>query len=308
MAPSSQLKEGVYAAALTPLTAKLEPDLPALTAHFRWLLENGCDGIAPLGTTGEANSLSLENRTRIIEAVASADIAPSQVIVGTGSCAIGDTVKLTKLALSLGFSNVLVLPPFYYKDIPDDGLFSYFATLIEQVGDPDLRIFLYHFPKMSAMPISFDLVKRLRGTFGEVVAGLKDSSGDWENTSALLAAFPGFKVFSGSEEFLADNLQNGGPGCISATVNVTAKLAAKVMQSAGENRLELQRQLTQIRVALQRFPMVPVLKCLMHWHTGRDCWNAIVPPLTNLSQTQAGDLRRQISALDFFQEEFVCKY
>lgn len=304
MASLSAIKNGVFAAALTPFTDQHEPDCDALSAHLQWLLESGCDGVAPLGTTGEANSLSRDQRVRVIQAVAKANIPSDRAIIGTGSCSVSDTVFLSKLALSSGYPNVLIVPPFFYKNVSDDGLFLYFSTVIDQISDPDLRIFLYHFPQMSAVPFSIDLVGRLQQAHGEVISGLKDSSGDWSNTKALIEAFPNLAVFSGTEQFLCDNLALGGAGCISATTNVTAQLAAKVVASAGSKRQELQDQLTQIRLMLQQYPLVGALKQIMEWHTGRQTWRNILPPLTSLPQEQSELLRQKVTSSDFFNEYF----
>lgn len=204
---------GVFAAALTPLTADLAPDSAMLTTHARWLLDNGCHGVAVLGTTGEANSLSLAQRLVIIDTI-TAEIPADRLLIGTGTCALEDTVALTRAALARGCGNVLMLPTFYYKNQSDDAVYAGFAEVIDRVGDPDLRLYLYHFPQMSGTPIAAAVVARLIEAYPGIVVGLKDSSGDWDYTAALLRDFPGFAAFSGSERFLLDNLQLGGPGCI----------------------------------------------------------------------------------------------
>ncbi len=302
---STQLVSGVYAAALTPMTPNGTPDHAMVVAHCRWLLDNGCDGLAPLGTTGEANSQSLADRMALIKAIAAAGLPADRVVVGTGGCALGDTVALTRCALDAGYPNALVLPPFYYKGVTEDGLFAYYAALIERVGDPKFRLYLYHFPQMSAVPLSPALIGRLRDAFGDVVAGLKDSSGDWANTKHLIDTFPGFRVFSGSEQFLADNVAAGGMGCISASVNVTAPLAARVLRADPAARDRLQQDLTAIRMALQGFPMIPALKRILEWHTGNTGWRNVLPPLLPLSETAAGDLRRKIADFALFRDEIA---
>ncbi len=305
--PSTDLVTGVYAAALTPLTGRGQPNLGLFTSHCRWLLDKGCNGIVPLGTTGEANSLSIEDRLSVIDTVAAAEFPEDRVIIGTGACAVGDTVRITRHALEHGYHHVLLLPPFYYKGVSDDGLFAFFSSVIDGARDSRLRLYLYHFPKMSAVPISLELIGRLRAEFGEVVAGLKDSSGDWSNTGSILQAFPGFRAFSGSEQFLSDNMASGGPGCISATTNVTAPLAAKVLASRGQDRETLQHELTQVRLLLQEFPFIPALKQIMEWHTGELFWGNILPPITHLSPEAETDLRKKISQFGLFQHEIRLK-
>lgn len=303
--PSSELVDGAYAAALTPMTADMAPDTAAHIAHCQWLLKNGCDGIAPLGTTGEANSIGLDHRSAVIKAIAAAKLPSERVIIGTGNCAVQDTLRLTREAVKHGYPNVLVLPPFYYKSVSDDGLFAFFAKIIETVNDPALRLYLYHFPQMSAVPITQELVGRLRDAYGPVVAGLKDSSGDWSNTKAMMDAFPGFRAFSGTEQYLSDNLKAGGPGCISATTNVTAPLAGKVVNASEAARDALQQELTELRLVLQQFPLVAALKQIMEWHTGENHWQTILPPLTALSPERAEELKQAISGFALFQNELV---
>ena len=300
---STQLVSGVFAAALTPMTSTGAPDHTMAVGHCRWLLENGCDGLAPLGTTGEANSQSLADRMALIAALAAAGIPSNRVVVGTGGCALGDTVALTRSAVDAGFPNALVLPPFYYKGVSDDGLFAYYAALIERVGDPAFRLYLYHFPQMSTVPLSPVLIGRLRDTFGDVVAGLKDSSGDWVYTKHLLDTIPGFRVFSGTEQFLADNVAAGGVGCISATANVTAPLAARVLRADPVERARLQQELTTVRIALQGFPMIPALKRILEWHTGNPAWRNVLPPLLALPEAAAAELRRKIDDFPLFRDE-----
>ena len=302
---SVELVDGVYAASLTPMTPAGVPDRGMTVGHCHWLLEKGCDGVALLGTTGEANSQSLADRMALIEAIAAAGIAPNRVIVGTGGCALDDTVGLTRCAIDAGFLNVLMLPPFYYKNISDEGLFAYYAVLIERLAEPRLRLYLYHFPQMSAVPLSPALIGRLRDAYGDVVAGLKDSSGDWSNTKNLIDTYPGFRVFSGSEQYLSDNLAAGGPGCISATVNVMAPLAARVFRAKPAEREHLQRELTALRKALQGFPTIPALKRIMEWHTGNPVWRNLLPPLVALPEAVAVELRHKIADFPLFRDEIA---
>ena len=208
--------KGVYTAALTPLTADLGPDLDLLAGHGRWLLDNGCDGLAVLGTTGEANSFSLDERLLILDGLAEAGIPGEKLMPGTGACALPDAIELTRKALDIGAAGVLMLPPFYYKNPSDEGLFAAYSEIIQKVGDDRLRVFLYHFPQMSGVPITYPLIDRLLKEYPETVIGMKDSSGDFDNMSGAAREFPGFAVFSGSDEFLLPLIEAGGAGCITA--------------------------------------------------------------------------------------------
>jgi 4-hydroxy-tetrahydrodipicolinate synthase len=300
---ASDRPRGVYAAVLTPLTRELEPDLRTFLAHCRWLLQNGCDGLAPLGTTGESNSLSVRQRLALIEAVAGAGLPMHRVIAGAGSCALADAVEVTRAATAAGCGGVLLLPPFYYKNPSEEGLFAFFAEVIERVGSPKLRIYLYHFPQLSTVPITAGLVGKLSAAYPRTVVGLKDSSGDWSNTANLLKEFPGFEVFSGSEEFLLANLRAGGAGCISAVVNVTAPLAQAVyghFMNGGEPEAA-QQELTAVRVVLGSYPLQAALKQVVSAITGDPGWLNILPPNRPLSQAQARELMARLRALPQMQ-------
>lgn len=282
---------GVYAAVLTPFGDDLAPNTKAFLAHCRWLLANGCDGLAPLGTTGEANSLSLAQRLALVEASAAAGLPMERCIIGTGSCALADAVTLTKAVLAAGASGALLLPPFYYKNPSEDGLFAFFAEVIERVGDARLKLYLYHFPQMSAVPVTPSLILRLKSAYGDTIAGVKDSSGDWSYTANLLKEIPGFGVYSGSEQFLLANLRAGGAGCISASTNVTAALAQAVFRAWQlPNADALQEALTAARLALQAFPFQGGLKELVARLTGDRQWLNVLPPNRPLSPAQREQL------------------
>jgi 4-hydroxy-tetrahydrodipicolinate synthase len=296
MAPSSGPR-GVFAAALTPLTRDLEPDLKGFVAHARWLLANGCDGLAPLGTTGEANSLSLGQRLKIIETVESA-LPAGKCIIGSGACALADAVHLTREILRMGAAGALILPPFYYKSPGEDGLYGFFSEVIERVGDAGLRLYLYHFPQLSAVPITLTLIERLKKRYGDVIAGLKDSGGDWAYSDALLKALPGFGVFSGSEQYLLNNLRAGGVGTISASVNVTAPLAQAVFRAWQKPEADaLQKTLTAARVLFQDYPLVAALKETMALISGNDEWRNILPPNMPLSKEQRAEIESRLGKI-----------
>src|SRR3954471_5516934 len=189
--------KGVIAAALTPMREDLSVDRPAFAAHCRRLLDAGCHGLGIFGTTGEANSLSIEERIAAWEALVEDGIPADALLPGTGACALPDAVRLSRSALELGAPGVLVLPPFYYKGVSDDGIFRFFAELIERVADDRLRVFLYHIPPMAAVGFSYDLIGRLLDAYPRVIAGTKDSAGDPERIERLCKEFPQLTVFAG---------------------------------------------------------------------------------------------------------------
>lgn len=288
----TDIAPGAWAASLTPLNADLSIDHIALAAHVRWLLSQGAGGVAVLGTTGEANSFSTTERLELIAALGKANFESKRIIVGTGCCAAPDTIALTRAALDRGFANVMMLPPFYYKNVSEEGLFQAFARAIEAVSDPRLRVIIYDFPLMTGLTISTALLARLRSAFGAVVVGVKNSSGAWPAMEDALTQLPGFKVFAGTEQFLLPTLRAGGPGCISATANVTiAALAEIVSRQRDANAEALQAEATSTRLALQQFPAIPALKELFAQATGRAAWRFLRPPLVNLDAAQVRALR-----------------
>jgi 4-hydroxy-tetrahydrodipicolinate synthase len=217
------------------------------------------------------------------KALQRAGIPGERVILGTGVCSLDETVKLSRAALDAGYPNVLALPPFYYKNPSLDGLAAFFDGVMAAIPAPQFRLYLYHFPGMASVPISAELIRRLRDKHGARVAGLKDSSGDWNNTKMLIETFPGFQVYSGTEQYLADNLAIGGAGCISATTNVTAPLAAAMVRAKGEVRETLNKRLVAARLGLQKFPLQSAVKAgLAIVHNNAE-WNRLCPPLMSAS-------------------------
>ena len=226
-----------------------------------------------------------------------------RMIVGTGTPALHDTVALSRAALEAGAGGLLVLPPFYYKQPSEDGLFAAYAGLAERVGTLTPRIYLYHFPQMSSVAITVNLVARLRDAFPGMFVGMKDSSGDFANTKTFIEAFPGFEAFSGSEELLLDNLRAGGVGCISATTNVTQHLAQQVVKDwrkgAGDSA---QQAATAARHAIARFAAIPALKAIMAKRSGDTAWLNVLPPMRPLSPAQVADLFAGLASMSGFTD------
>ena len=272
---------GVLAPVLTPFGASLDPDPARFLRHCRALLDEGCSALAIFGTTSEANSLSLEERERLLEYLLANGIAPGQLLPGTGCCALPDTVRLTKQATQAGCAGVLMLPPFYYKGVSEEGLFRSYARTIDRV--PGARIYLYHIPQLSQVGIPLRVIQRLRAEYPGVVKGIKDSSGDFENTKAILRAVPGFEVFVGSEKFLLANLREGGAGCITATANVNARAIERAYRERSE---EAQRAIDEVRAAYDKLPLIAALKEAVARKTSDPQWRALRPPLVELSDEQ----------------------
>jgi len=254
------------------------------------------------GTNSEANSLSVEERMVLLETLIQEGVPAEKLMPGTGCCSLTDSVRLTAHAVALGCSGVLMLPPFYYKGVSDEGLYRNFAEVIERVGDARLQLYLYHIPPVSQVPITLALIERLLKKFPGAVAGVKDSSGDWSNTKAMLDAFAksGFDVFAGSEVFLLDNMRGGGKGCITATGNVNPGAIDKVFRNwRGPDADALQKDITATRGIMQKYPMMAALKAVIA-HYARDAeWATLRPPLVELTAAQSKALMAELDARGF---------
>jgi len=294
---NSQRLRGALAPVVTPFGVGLRPDAARLARHCRHLVERDV-GLAVFGTNSEANSMSVPEKLALLDALVEAGLPPARMMPGTGCCAFPDTVELTRRAMHHGCAGVLMLPPFYYKGVADDGLFASYAEVIERVGDARLRIYLYHIPPVSQVPLSPALIERLLGRYPGVIAGIKDSSGDWNNTRVLLERFqsPSFDVFSGSETFLLATLRAGGAGCISATANVNPVAIATLAASWQSDDAQAQQAaLDHVRAAFQRFPMIPALKATLADTYGDDAWTTVRPPLVSLTAEQRTSLRAALT-------------
>ena len=299
---TSLAAHGVWSPVLVPLRPDLSIDSERFVAHAHWLLAQGCHGLALFGTTSEANSFSVAERKALLERVVDAGILPERLMVGTGCCALTDSVELTRHAVDAGCRRALMLPPFYYKGMSDEGLFRSFAEVIERVGNPDLRVFLYHFPRLSGVPVTEGLIALLVDAFREVVAGVKDSSGDWSNTAMMLDRFSRLAIFPGSEVFLLDGLRAGGAGCITATSNVNAAGARAVFDAWRTGRDDAdarQAAATAVRRAVDRHPGIPAQKFLIARHRSDPAWRAVRPPMTALADDAGRDLLDALSATEF---------
>jgi len=295
-------RRGIYAAAVSPFKEDGRLDIPKLIAYCQHLItDGGCDGVAPTGTTGEGNSISMQDRLALPAAFADAGFDPARAIFGTGACATGDAIALTSGAVAAGFTNVLVLPPFYYKNPNDDGLYAYFAQLIEKVGDDRLRVYLYHFPQMSMTPIPVDVVVRLKRAFGPIVAGLKDSSGDMSQALAFAEATGGvdadFDVYPSSEAFLFEGLSGGCAGIISGSTNAFARYAQDAMQAEGGAESAAFAMAKAARAVASKYPLMAAMKQVEAWRSEDDSWIRMAPPLVPLSEDQRAGLRADVDGL-----------
>ena len=300
MPDSNSSLRGVYTASLTPLDAAMAPDLSRLADHTRWLLESGCDGVALLGSTGEANSLTGPQRESVIQ-MAGKQLPPERLMIGTGSCSFQDAVRQTRMSVDHGLLTVLVLPPFYYKPISDEALLRFFSDLVNAVNEPRLRIIFYHFPQLTGVPFSCGLLKRLKQELGAVAAGIKDSSGNWENMSTVCRELADFATFAGTEKFLLDLLEIGGAGCITATGNALAPGCQAVYSAWTSGNASAARAaqdgLTPQRLAIQEYPLVSALKGIFMQQSGDEMWNRMLPPFLPLAPETAQVLVDKLKSL-----------
>jgi len=279
---------GVYSAAATPLNADGSPDLGLFTEHCQRLLSEGCHGVALLGTTGEANSFSSSERKAILEAALKAGIPADKLLPGTGVVAIQETVDLTKHALSLGVTKVVMLPPFYYKGVSDDGLFTAYSQILEKISDSKLQVILYHIPQVSGVPLSVPLIGRLIEAFPDTVVGIKESAGDFNNMQAIIAAYPGFSVLAGADPLLLPLLKAGGAGCITATSNLVADslrtVYDKVHDESGAEAVETaQARINAYRTLSNSYVQIPTIKAMVGLKTGNPAWKRTRAPLMPIS-------------------------
>lgn len=284
---------GLWPPVSTPFAADGSIDEKRLVAHSKRLLADGADGLAILGTTSEANSQSVEERLRQMELHVAAGIPAERLLPGTGACAIDDVVTLSRRAGELGCSGVLMLPPFYYKNVTGDGIFAFFARVIEKLGAKAPRILLYHIPQQAVVGFPLDLVRRLREAFPEVVVGLKDSSGNWENTKAIIDAFPGFAVFPGSESNALRALKAGAAGFITASGNANAfGISRLIAMKDAPEAPRMEEEVNAVRLAMDKRGIFPTTKAVLAARYGDDAWLNMRPPLLPLPESARADLVR----------------
>jgi len=294
---------GVNAAAATPVTADGRPDHALFTAHCRALIDEGCHGIAMLGTTGEANSIGLRDRMALLEAALAAGIPGEALLPGTSTPAADDAIELTRHAVKAGVKGCLVLPPYYYKSPSEEGLFRFYARLIEGVGDDALRLVLYHIPQISMIPIPHDLIERLMAEFPGIVVAIKDSSGDFENMKAMAHRFPELGVITGADPLLWPLLKEGGAGCITGAANLCATLLREMWDSwedpDNESELEiLQERIVAWRTLSNRFVQLSTVKAMVARRRGSDGWFNMLPPFVETTPEVRAAIYAEMAELE----------
>ncbi|AZQ68472.1 dihydrodipicolinate synthase family protein [Silicimonas algicola] len=293
---------GVHSAAATPVTGDGTPDLKLFGDHCRRLLEDGCHGIAMLGTTGEANSFGVRQRIDLVEAAIAGGTPANALLPGTSTPAVADTVELTRHAVQSGAKGVVMLPPYYYKGVSDEGLFRFYARVIEAVADDRLRIVLYHIPQVSQIPLSHALIGRLLEAFPGIVTGIKDSSGDMNNMRAMCETFPALGVLAGADPLMLPLLRLGGAGCITATSNVRADALRIVWDGwndpAKTEQVEAaQARIDEWRTLSNKYVQLPTIKTMLAKRRGDMAWLNLMPPLVELPEAERNDIWAQMDRL-----------
>lgn len=297
---------GVLAPVMTPFEADMDVDVAAYIQHCQWLLDKGAS-LAIFGTNSEAASISADERMDLTETLLDAGIPAHRLMPGTGSCSVVEAANLSRHAVNAGAAGVLMLPPFYFKGVSDEGLFAYYSQVIERVGDARLAVYLYHIPQVTQVPISLSLIERLLKRYPETIAGCKDSSGDWGNAEAMIKAFAadGFDVFPASESLLRRAVPLGAAGCISATVNVnpggihSLYTALTHPRSSEADLAQLHGKADRIRQIFQSVPMIPAMKYTVATLTGQASWAHVRPPLVSMGDQEGKALLEKLSAEDF---------
>jgi len=297
---------GLVVPMITPFDSSGRPDPERALRFGSDLLSNGVNGLALFGTTSEGQSLSASERMELLDAMIAGGIKPANLMVGTGSCALPDAVAMTKHVVDHQCGGILLLPPYFYKAIADEGIFQFVAELIEQVGDPELRIYLYHIPPVAQVGFSIDLVARLRERFPQQIVGVKNSSGSHDYSISLRERCPGMEAFCGSEDYLLDTMRIGGVGCISATGNANPRGIIELCRNVdAANAEELQEGISAIRAVFQARPMIPALKAVIARCYSDPLWLNVRPPLQRITKDKTEILLSELAAQDFLPESIL---
>lgn len=291
---------GPWAASLTPIKNR-EIDAAKLVKHVEWLLDSGCQGVVLFGSTGEAASFTVDERMQALDYVRQNGVPGEHIIVGTGCCATIDSARLSSHAIEHGCAGIIVIPPYFYRPVEQQGLYNSYSRLIESVASD--KMYLYHFPDLSGVPITNELVQDLTDNFPKQVAGIKDSSGDLENTLQLVKDFPDLDIFTGDDDLLWPLVKAGGAGSVTATANIIPHLLASIWQAAmdGAENPPAEHQVASDvwSLILNHYPIVESLKeCLAQKFNDAD-WRVVREPLNEMSEARRADLQERLAITGF---------
>jgi 4-hydroxy-tetrahydrodipicolinate synthase len=304
MNPATKLPiHGVFCASATPVLEDGTPDHAAFAIHAKALLAEGCDGVALLGTTGEANSFSISQRQGLLERVIAAGVDPQRLLPGTSQTNVADTVTLMRHAVEAGVKATVVLPPFYYKGVSDEGLFRFYAEAIEGVGRDDLRVVLYHIPPIAQVGLSVELVGRLLEAFPGIVVGIKDSSGKLESMQQFASTFQDFSVLAGADPFMLPLLKSGGAGCITSSSNLIGKHLRVVFDHFFDPAQAEKVEAAQARINAWRdlsnaYVQLPTIKAMLAKRRNHPGWTRVRPPLVELTPAEISNVWNKMAELE----------
>lgn len=294
---------GVYCAATTPIDAAGKVRLDLFAEHCKALISEGAHGVAILGTTGEANNYSAKERMALVDAVRDAGITGNQLLPGTSACSVPETIELTSHAVDAGAKACVLLPPYYYKGVSDEGLFRFYSDVIEGVNDPKLKVILYHIPQVTQIPLSHDLIEKLIAEFGDTIVGIKDSSGDIENMKAMVNRFDNFSVLAGADPLLKPLLEAGGAGSITATSNLRSDSLRVVFDNWSDASATAvveaaQERINQWRTLSNSYVQLPTIKTMVAKARDNLDWLNVRAPLVPLTKQQQAHIWEQMAKLD----------
>lgn len=285
---------GLSCAISTPMHADGAINFAALADHAGWVLGNGCDSVTLFGTTGEGAALTMHERDRMFGAVLGAGVQPGkQLLAGVCATALGDAVEQAALAYDAGCKGVLLMPPFYFKGIDDDGLFAWHAGFIERLKGAAKGVIVYHIPSQSNTPISVDLVSRLKAAFPGVITGVKDSSANWDTQAAFLKAHGDLSILVGDETLLARSVREGGEGSICGVSNIAPGWLRPMVYEGKEDG-----RVNALVKAIVSMPIMSAVKALAgHVHGRKDGFIGMRAPLPALTSDQYARLIAAYDAL-----------
>lgn len=281
--------KGIIPAVPTPVSDNGAVDIGRFLDFCRYLFDKGANGLNITGTTGEATSLSRDQRLDVIAALAASNLDKSRIIVGTGAAAVADAVALAHAVADAGFAGALVLPPFYFKDPSNEGLRRYFEAILSKA--PGLDIYLYNFPALSGIKFTKELVALLVDSFGDRIKGLKDSSGDLDYAAEIVKTFPGLKVFPSSEAILLQAREGTFAGSISATANLSVGECAAAFRDGDGAALD---RAVKVRQLIAKGPLVPRIKAVISGRLSDPVWANTLPPYAPLDRADARTLVGQV--------------
>ena len=290
----TEIYSGMFPALLIPMNPDYSVDTDALVDHINDLFNNGCKGAAIFGTTGEAASYSLQEKQTVLKALIDKGIPPKRLIVGVGHSSMSDTVAMVRTAMSYNVLAVLWHPPYYFKNLSEDGVVAFYKESIEKVDDPRLKVILYNFPLCTGVPMTQNIIQRLCDLFPQNILGVKDSSFDYDNTLSLIKAFPQLKIYVGKDTDTSELTRNGAAGAIVALSNIAPNLMYSLYEYGKDNtKPNRNDEINKLWALIGKHYLICSVKAIMASQKGPK-WNVARPPLFVITPEQAETLVREV--------------